>query len=119
MPISLESPKTGKSQIICGPTPRLCVQSRHTSGLAGLRTICPSVHNCKENVVSLLACASLALVPTAAEAYNVRLEDVENENLQSGDAACKAHHIVVKANICAQNCRETAEPSILTGSFPV
>lgn len=38
--------------------------------------------------VSSLACACIALSPTAAGAYNVRLEDVENENLQSGNWYC-------------------------------
>ena len=44
--------------------------------------------SCKQPWVSSLACACLALVPASANAYNVRLEDVENPATQSG--CCRA-----------------------------
>ena len=48
--------------------------------------------DCRLAWVSNLAAACLTLVPTTANAYNVRLEDVENPATQSG----KSSHVVAR-----------------------
>lgn len=47
---------------------------------------------CRHAVVSGLAALCLAVAPQAAVAYNVKLEDVENPAMQSGDSTSQAVH---------------------------
>ena len=54
--------------------------------------------------MSSLACACIAMIPTAAGAYNVRLEDVENENLQSGlQSQIKSSSCILLAELGLRN----------------
>ena len=49
-------------------------------------------HSCQLGWLSGLACACIALAPAPAGAYNVRLEDVENPALQSGELINVSQH---------------------------
>lgn len=68
------------------------------------RTTCAAGRSCLQTAVSSLACTCIALVPTAAGAYNVRLEDVENENLQSGmQSQIKSTSLHIACRVGPQN----------------
>lgn len=64
---------------------QLNVQASHASAL-------DAEHSRQPGWLSGLACACIALAPASAGAYNVRLEDVENPALQSGELTNVSPH---------------------------
>jgi hypothetical protein len=55
--------------------PQYC---RHPNVQASHASASDAEHSCQPGWLSGLACACIALAPASADAYNVRLEDIEN-----------------------------------------
>ena len=66
--------------------------SRHTNVQASHPSCPDAEHSCLPGWLSGLAYACIALAPASAGAFNVRLEDVENPALQSGELTNVSKH---------------------------
>lgn len=78
------SPVLGAYQVQCAPTLRAPYACNRNAKHACVPITCAAGKSCLQAAACGLAGACIAMIPTTAAAYNVRLEDVENENLQSG-----------------------------------
>ena len=65
--------------------------SRHPNVQASHASVSDAEYSCHPGWLSGLACACIALAPASADAYNVRLDDVENPALQSGELTKLCH----------------------------
>lgn len=94
------------SQLQCMSPARYARLQARASRLTYSQTLCALDQKVLQAAVSSLACACIALVPNPAAAYNVRLEDVENEHLQSGKIRSMRVYVVqLHPEQCTRNCR--------------